>query len=333
MNQQDEWPGLIFGIFAGISGTEDPSLAGGLAQYDAARTETALAQLQSAAESFVVRAYGIYRDVEQLTNITPPDFQRFLCEGRQIDLAICYRSESGDLGEWTRFLRRTVEEFGPTLSALQVAEEPNNPDPATGGDGASPNVIDAVAAGVLAAKDEITARGLKIAVGVNATPSFNPADTFWPTLVQTGGPAFVAALDYVGLDFFPDVFRPLPTPDFRSAVEHVVGHFRNSLTAAGIPATVPIRITENGWPTSPTRSPERQAEVLEAIIRAVHDLRERQNVTHYEFFALRDAVGAMPGGLVEWGLVRPDYSPKPALETYRRLIAELGCRPSKGDRR
>jgi hypothetical protein len=108
------------------------------------------------------------------------------------------------------------------------------------------------------------------------------------------------------------------------AVEAVIGHFRNALTKAGIPASLPIRITENGWPTSPSRSPQRQAEVLEAIVRAIHGLRERLNVTHYEFFALRDAVSEAPDALTEWGLLRADYSPKPAFETYRRLIAELG---------
>ena len=56
----------------------------------------------------------------------------------------------------------------------------------------------------------------------------------------------------------------------------------------------------------------------------VYDLRERLNVTHYEFFALRDAVDDVAGGLTEWGLLRNDYSRKPAFETYRRLIAELG---------
>jgi hypothetical protein len=130
----------------------------------------------------------------------------------------------------------------------------------------------------------------------------------------------------VGLDFFPDVFRPLPTPDFRSAVEAVVGHFRRTLSAAEIPATVPIRITENGWPTGPGRPPERQAEVLEAVIRAIHDLASRFNVTHYELFALRDAATGASDTLTEWGLLRADYSPKPAFETYRRLVAEYGDR-------
>lgn len=326
-DQRGERPGLIFGIFAGVSGTEYSTLSGGLEQYDPVKTSAALARLQPDDGPFVVRAYGVYHGQGRVENVTPPDFTHFLHGGRQLEYALAYRSTDGDVADWVRVVRRTIEQVGPSLSALQVAEEPNNPDPATGGDGASPNVIDAVVEGVLAARSEIATRGLRLAVGVNATPSFHPADRFWPTLVERGGPAFVAALDYVGLDFFPDVFRPLPTPDFRSAVEGVVGHFRNALTAAGIPATVPIRITENGWPTSPTRPPARQAEVLEAIIRAIDDLRGRLNVTHYEYFALRDAVSGTPDSLTEWGLLRADYSPKPAFETYRRLIVDLGGSP------
>jgi hypothetical protein len=312
---------LIFGIFPGLSGTEFSPLAG-RAPYDAARAGAALAQLQPPGAPFVVRAYGVYHGKGRVANITPPGYLNLLDRGRVLEYALAYRSPDGDVSDWVQVVRSTIEQLGPRLSAMQIAEEPNNPDPATGGDGASPGVMEAVVEGVLAAKEETAARGLSIAVGVNATPSFIPSDPHWPTLMQRGGPAFLAALDYVGLDFFPDVFRPLPTPDFRTAVEAVVGHFRRTLTAVGIPESLPIRITENGWPTGPGRSPERQAEVLEAIIRAIHDLRERLNVTHYELFALRDAGSGASAALSEWGLLRADYSPKPAFETYRRLIAE-----------
>ncbi len=324
VDETGETQRLIFGIYPGFAGVEYLPWSGQPDTYDSAKTEAAVAGLQAAEQPFVVRAYGVYHGQERVGNVTPPDFARLIHGGRRLEYALAYRSPDGDLADWTRVVRRTVAELGPLLSALQVAEEPNNPDPETGGDGAAPHVIAAVVEGVLAAKDESMARGLRVAVGINAAPSFDPADRFWATLIQRGGPEFVTALDYVGLDFFPDVFRPLPTPDFHSAVNGVVGHFRNTLSAAGIPATVPIRITENGWPTSPHRSAERQAEVVEAIIRAVNDLRDRLNVTHYEFFALRDAAGGGVDALTEWGLLRVDYSPKPVFETYRRLVAALG---------
>jgi hypothetical protein len=323
---------LVFGIFPGLSGAEFSPLSGGLEHYDPDRTRTALLALQAPGAPFVVRAYGVYHGAGRVGNVTPPGFHRFVGDGRLLEYALAYRSTDGDVSDWTRVVRRTIAELGSSLSALQVAEEPNNPDPATGGDGAAPGVMDAVVEGVRAARQERQDRGLAFAIGINATPSFNPADRYWPSLVERGGSAFVSALDYVGLDFFPDVFRPLPTTDFRAAVEGVLGHFRATLSAAGIPATLPLRITENGWPTGPGRPPERQAEVLEAIVRAVDDLRLRFNVTHYELFALRDSLAGPESGLTEWGLLRADYSAKPAFETYRRLVAELGRPPAPAGR-
>jgi hypothetical protein len=178
---------------------------------------------------------------------------------------------------------------------------------------------------VLAARDEVDRLGLPVRVGFNACPSFNQADPFWTGLAALGGRAFAEAVDYVGFDFFPDVFRPIPFEGLKAAVEAVLTGFRTvALAACGIPPSVPIRVVENGWPTGLGRPPERQAEVLEMIVRTIHDLRGPLHVTHYEFFALRDPGGEGEGHR-DFGLLRDDYSPKPAFETYRRLIAELGA--------
>ena len=67
------------------------------------------------------------------------------------------------------------------------------------------------------------------------------------------------------------------------------------MVAAGIPVSVPIHITENGWPTGPTRSDERQADVLETVIRIIYEHRNQFNIMHYECFALRDADSPNPG--------------------------------------
>ena len=105
----------------------------------------------------------------------------------------------------------------------------------------------------------------------------------------------------------------------------VLTHFRQvNMVAAGIPVSVPIHITENGWPTGPTRSAERQADVLETVIRIIYEHRNQFNIMHYECFALRDADSPNPGLFCQFGLLRDDYSPKPAFKRYRQLIAELG---------
>jgi hypothetical protein len=185
--------------------------------------------------------------------------------------------------------------------------------------------LQALVEGVHAARDEARRLGLPVQVGFNACPAFDPGQIFWREVARIGGPRFARDVDYVGLDFFPDVFRLVAFEQLRPAVEGVLRQFRTvSLAAGGIPASVPIRITENGWPTGPDRPPERQAAVLETIVRTVHDLRGALNITHYEFFSLRDP-GGEGGGLREFGLLLDDYTAKPAFETYRRLIAELGA--------
>ena len=65
--------------------------------------------------------------------------------------------------------------------------------------------------------------------------------------------------------------------------------------------------------------------MIEAIVRAVHAQCTAFNVTHYELFALRDGNSANPDLFHQFGILRDDYTPKPAFETYRQLIAELGA--------
>ncbi len=320
-----EPPPLTFGIFAGMTGTETFATATAVETYDPSRTDDALVRLQSPGRPFVIRGYAVYKGGGRIENRTPPDVERYVHGGRVLDYVLCYRSDDGNIDDWTAFVRQTVRQIGERPASLQVTEEPNNPNAETGGDGSSPNVLRAVVEGVLAAKDEAVQQALPVHVGFNACPGFDPDQVFWREIARIGGPEFARAVSYIGLDFFPDVFRPVPFDQLRSAVEAVLTHFRTvCLSAGGIPASVPIRITENGWPTGPDRPPERQAAVLETIVRTVHDLRGALNITHYTFFSLRDP-RADGIGFPGFGLLRDDYTPKPAFATYRRLIAELGA--------
>ena len=95
----------------------------------------------------------------------------------------------------------------------------------------------------------------------------------------------------------------------------------------GIPATVPMRIEENGWPTQPpARSYERQADALRLMVRAVHDFRGTYNVTDYRWFNLRDGDTSSPMLFQHFGLLEDDYDRKPAFAAYRQLVRELSTR-------
>jgi hypothetical protein len=329
-SDESDPPPMVFGIYPGMTGEELVNT--GPVSDDPARTEMALAFLQPSGKPFLVRSYVIYRGAGRSTNQTPIDPVRYAQGGRLLDFVVCYRSEDGDLDDWTRFVRAMVRQYGPHLGAFQVTEEPNNPHADTGGDGSSPNVRQALVEGVVAARDEVRKLGLRCQVGFAATPSFNPADDFWTDLASRSTPAFAESLEYVGLDFFPDVFRPVPADQLEAAVEMVPTHFRRvNLAAAGISDRVPVRITENGWPTGPNRPAERQAEVLETVVRTVHRLRGALGITHYESFLLRDGDSDRPEIGHQFGLLRHDYSPKPAFEAYRRLIEDLGARSWPGE--
>jgi hypothetical protein len=321
-------PPLIFGIYPGSTAgleLDGKVIAGPPDQPE--QINAALAQLQPRGRPFMVRGYAHYVGRQTLLLETPSDMAQYAVDGRQLDLVLCYRTPDGDLDDWAELVRATVRRYGPALTKLQITEEPNNPDAATGGDGSFPNVQRAIVAGVLAAKAAARERGLSLQVGFNATPSLTT--DFWTQLAAVSDAAFVAALDYVGFDFFPDVFRPLPRAadggpmPLEAAVAGVLTNFRRvCLAAAHIPAAVPIHITEHGWPTDPQRSYQRQAEVLETVVRTIDAHRAALNITHYELFNLRDAESA--SSAFQFGLLRDDYTPKPAFERYRRLIAELG---------
>ena len=263
-------------------------------------------------------------------NPTPVEVEQYARDGRRLDVVLQFQSGRGDVEGYVEFVRRQVRRLGPIADGVQVTEEANFTDGPPLLDGAFPNVRQALVKGVLAAKDEATRLGYDhLKVGFNAIPSFKPGDDFWPAIGALGGRPFVEALDYVGLDFFPGVFRPVAADgqpgDLRQMVAVVLRAIRESwMPAAGIPASVPIHVAENGWPTSPDRPYERQAVALETIIRTIHDYRGNYHVARYQLFDLRDADSANPDIFYQFGILRDDYAPTRAFEVYRRLIAELG---------
>ena len=67
-----------------------------------------------------------------------------------------------------------------------------------------------------------------------------------------------------------------------------------------------------------------QEEALRAAVQAVAEVAAAQRVTGYRWFDLRDADSASSSFESRYGLMRDDYSAKPAFTAYRDLIATLG---------
>jgi hypothetical protein len=321
---------LLFGVYpGGTTGDDTGGLATGPAD-DPERITTALRQLQGKpGRPFLVRAYLGFTDATEQSaehrTLAPSDAARYTGDGRRLDLVAQYQSSAGDIEGYCAFLRDLIGQYGAVTATVQIAEEPNvvgNPTL----DGAYPGVIDAIVAGVSAAKREAHRLGHHhLRIGFNTTPLFGPTGSFITDLTAAGGAEFITDLDYVGLDFFPDVFRPVSLEDLGPATAGLLRHHRKEVLAPAGLGDLPLHITENGWPTGPDRTPERQTQVVETVVRTIADARTELNIQAYAHFALRDADSSQPGLFHRFGLTTDDYTPKPAFETYRRLIHELSC--------
>jgi hypothetical protein len=316
---------LTFGIYPG-SAVGDGGAADAPGPPDRpGRINQALAELQGApGRPFIVRAYDVYADhgdAEHATLLqTPAGYDRYLGQGRALDLVVQYHSRSGDVDGYCAFIEKLVEHHGERLATLQVGEEPNiTGDPNL--DGAYPRIAGALIAGVRTAKDKARRSGIPgLKVGCNSSPLFGAGGAFFADLTRAGGEQFIADLDYIGLDFFPDVFRPIPPNSLDRVVQALLeAHRGDRLVPAGL-GHLPLVITEHGWPTGPGRTAERQAEVLRTVIGVVARNAQALNITGYIHHTLRDYRSAGSGLLCQFGLMTDDYTPKPAFHAYRDLI-------------
>jgi len=196
-------------------------------------------------------------------------------------------------------------------------------------DGAYPGARDALVRGVIAASRKARKIGREdIEIGFNWFHRLDPSNDegFWTELGENGGQRFARSVDWVGLDVYPGTFFPPPLVPRADAVINSMSYLRECMMPlAGLGDDIPIHVTENGWPTAPpARSYEEQAVALEEMVRAVDTYRANYGVSDYRWFDLRDADSADPNFQQQFGLMRDDYSPKPAFGAYRALVAELG---------
>lgn len=309
---------MIFGIWPGVVDADLVDFSPMICppeEVDA--TCRALRRLQGRAPLFYVRSFRHFgAGAQGFSNAvvpTPADPAVYLGDGRQVDLVCCYQSMEPDPVGYAKFVRtaiRDIHEWGG--GKIQIGEELNMPAPLDGG---SPGCFHAIAAGVRAASEERERLGADVLIGVNAAGMAN--EKFWETLA-CHLKNDMDNLDYLGLDIFPDVFFPIPQETLTEATRFVLDTARQHSSTAGFPISLPFHITETGWPTGRDRTEGKQAEVLVRVAEAI--LTSGHNVTAYEFFGLRDA--ATSGDWKqEFGIMRDDYSPKPAFGRVLELIA------------
>jgi hypothetical protein len=326
-------PGLTFGIYPlSAAGTPFGLAVGPEDNYE--KIQFSLQDLSGESKKLFPRNYLIYTKE---------------WESKMFSLADCYLEAGliGDLtlgcGDWTNskepgieldnwigFIQKVIKRYGSQLASLQITNEPN----LSFMEGSKPYIMQALVEGVIAAKKETRDCNLSIKIGFGSVPdSPGAVPQFWENLAKAGGDIFIDSVDFVGHNFYVDVFdeQPLELIEVPAIVERTLRTLREKdLITAGIPESVPIRVTENGWPTGKNpvaniiRSYEHQVKVIETVIRTIYKLRQELNVSHYELFGLRDADSSKEDLFHQFGIMRDDYSPKPAYDTFKKLIQELG---------
>ncbi|NOU96871.1 hypothetical protein GC093_27145 [Paenibacillus sp. LMG 31456] len=320
--------GLTFGIYPlSVAGTPTGLAVGPQDNYE--KIQLALEDLRGGTRMLLPRNYIIYTGRESDSKMLSLA-DRYLDAGLLGDLTVgCLQEPDLELAGWLDFIHEVINKYGSQLASLQITNEPN----LVFMEGSKPYVLRALVEGVIAAKKETRNRNLPIKIGFGSVPD-GPMTVphFWENLAELGGEKLIESLDFVGHNFYVDVFEePFDLEEIPASVERTLRNLRErDLITGGVPASIPIRVTENGWPTGKNpfinieRSYGHQAKVLETVIRTIYKLRMELNITHYELFGLRDADSSKDDLFHQFGIVQDDYSPKPAYYTYKKLIQELG---------
>src|SRR3954451_13671095 len=257
--------------------------------------------------------------------------RQYTSHGFPVELQVRYQpspQQEGDIAAWVAHVREVVRRFGSNrlVVGLQIANEVNLSVSPDSSDGSYAGARDALVQGVIAAHREAARLGYRpLRIGFNWAYRTDPASetSFWQSLRDKGGVDFVRALDYIGLDVYPGTFFPPAESDlggYRDAMVNAMSSTRCYATIPGVPASVPIEIGENGWPTFGARSYDDQASILRVMVQAVHDFRGTYNVRDYRWFNLRDSKTGDAGVFQNAGLLTDDYAEKPSFAAYRELV-------------
>jgi hypothetical protein len=329
--------GLTFGVYPG-GAAGAVALAGRTIAEDPGKRLAALEQLRSPGRPFVLHIFASYtgRGSASPAEEVGREIALYTSAGFHIELVLTYRPVGGspaqNIAGFADFARLAMRSFGGNrrFVALQVTNEANVRGAPAAADGAYPGAEHALIGGVVAADAEARRHGYgQVGIGFNWAYAVGPGEaTFWSRLGRVGGATFRRSLDWIGLDIYPRTWGPTVEGSLTAATRKAVLASLRALRGrylplAGIPARVPLHISENGYPTGPGRTEAMQVTAMKAAVSTVFANRSIYGVTDFRWFDLRDADSSSPTFESRYGLMRDDYSPKAGFSVYRKLVATL----------
>jgi hypothetical protein len=330
-------PAIRFGIGPRPSGESGAANATPTVPENARKADAALRELKGR-RFFAVRLNRLFmadgdRGIARFKRLA----DRYTRLGLEVELQVRYHprpADDGNIDKWLAFVRKVVRAFGPNrrVTGLQITNEVNLTVSPNTSDGAYKRAVRALVSGVIAAKRESRRRGYRWQrIGFNYAWRFGDENDarFWDAVGRLGGAKLRRATDWVGIDLYPGTYVPAlaqmvhPGDAFLEALAQMRECY---MPKAGFGRATPMRIEEIGFPTGPSRSEALQARVVRDFVRTAVAYRGTYGISDFRFFALRDNNSAGPSFQSYFGLLRDDYTRKPAFAVYRRLVARYGAR-------
>jgi hypothetical protein len=328
---------LRFGITPQIAGTVGTTQGAAVPEDPRAR-DRALARLKPPRRELVIRLTRLLEsDGDRAIAKTARRARRYARRGFEVEAQIRYHpapEQEGDMAAWRRFARRATKALAanPALVSLSVTNEVNLPVSPNTSDGAYDGALQALVSGVAGAGRALRRAGREdVQLGFTYAYRWLPeADAeFWHSIGALATHRFRRALDYVGVQLYPGLFVP-PTLDGETAGEATL----EALTIvrdcympqAALGDAIDVWVTEIGYATNLGHTEDRQQAELADTVDAIHELSGTLGVTDVRYFNLRDNRPDGTDLFDDIGLLRSDYSPKPAFGTYHRLVERLGTR-------
>jgi hypothetical protein len=324
---------LRFGItprLAGTAGTtqEQP------APEDLAKNVEALQALRPKRRQLVLRLNRLFwsdgtKGIRQMGRLV----RRYALAGFRSEIQVRYHppdGHEGDIEGFEEFVKTAVRRLGRRRAVVgfSITNEANLPISPNTSDGAYDGVVDALVRGVIVARRQLRKLGRpRRDVGFNVMWRWNPDSdrAFWEEIgAHPDSERFRRAVDYVGVQVYPGlVWPPAPLPG-RTAGEEVA----EALTLvrdcympkAGLDRRVELWVSENGYATNLGHSEDSQERDLESSVEAVALWSGALGITDYRWFNLRDNNSDGSDLFSAVGLLRDDYSRKPAFAAYRKAI-------------
>ena len=328
---------LRFGITPRLAGSAGATQEEPVAE-DLTKNVEALRALRPKRRQLVLRLNRLFwsdgtRGVKRMGRLV----RRYALAGFRSEIQVRYHppeGHEGDIEGFERFVEKAVRRLGrrPAVVGFSITNEANLPISPNTSDGAYDGVVDALVRGVIVARRELRRLGRpRLDVGFNVMWRWNPHSdrAFWEDIgAHPDAARFRRAVDNVGLQVYPGLVWPPTAVPGRTAGDEVA----EALTLvrdcympkADLGRRVELWVSENGYATNLGRTEESQQRDLESSVDAVAQWSGALGVTDYRWFNLRDNNSDGSDLFSAVGLLRDDYSRKPAFATYRAAIAGYG---------